>query len=304
MTTDKYPVSIMNALRRTVISRIPVWSFNSTDITIHKNTSILDNDRLKHRLTGLPAKQNHSDILLEINFQNNTDKDIMYSTNDISGLISGINIIKLRPNTQICVTMKRSIGCGVDNAMFSPVTNVVLKQSRKVMFNDHPITPEDLYKFDLSRIPSLKNIDYCNWVDLNIIDNINEIIRTENPSSSDIVTIIDMPIFTFSFESIVDLSGSQIFKKAIEILKNGLNAEHIDDHSIANMITHKYFTEYTSENSKKTLHIQKNHPTQRLFDVTSSSKQNIIKVEIKQCIKELNESLDNLQSSFEPLVDY
>ena len=303
MKTDKYPVSIMNALRRTVISRIPVWSFDMSDITIHKNTSILDNDRLKHRLSGLPVKQNYSNRIIEINFENTTNTDIMYSTIGIPELISGVNIIKLRPNTQIHVTMKITIGYGVDNAMFSPVTNVILKQSREVMFNDHPITPEDLSKFDLSRIPSLENIDYRNWVDLNIIDNINELIK-EQSSLGDTVTVVDTPTFTFSFESILDISGGQIFKKAVEVLKNGLNAEHIDDHSIANMITHKYFTEYTLKNSKKTLHIQKNHPTQKLFDVIGSSKACDVKAEVHTCIAELVESLDNIQSSFLPWADY
>lgn len=304
MTTDKYPISILNALRRTVISRIPVWSFNQSDIIIHTNTSILDNDRLKHRLSGLPVKQNYKNRTFVIDFENPTDKDIMYSTNFIPELISDVNIIKLRPNTRIHVTMKSTLGYGVDNAMFSPVTNVVLKQSREVMFNDHPITSEDLSKFDLSRLPSLSTVDFGNWVDLNIIDNINELIRVENPMSTDVVTILDTPTFTFSFECILDISGGQIFKKAIEVLIKGLNSEHIEDHSIANMITHKYFTEYTSKNHKKTLQIQKNHPTQKLFDVIGSSKRDVIKNEINKCITELEGTLDNIQSSFLPWADY
>lgn len=46
--------SVVNALRRTLLTEIPVYGFSGAFITIEKNTSVFNNDYMRHRLTMLP----------------------------------------------------------------------------------------------------------------------------------------------------------------------------------------------------------------------------------------------------------
>jgi len=74
-------VSIVNALRRTILSEIPIVVFNPTekkgDLTIIKNTTRFNNEILKQRLGCIPIHiQNHDDIedlLVELNETNTKD---------------------------------------------------------------------------------------------------------------------------------------------------------------------------------------------------------------------------------------
>jgi DNA-directed RNA polymerase subunit L/DNA-directed RNA polymerase alpha subunit len=83
-------VSIANAIRRTILSEIPVVCFhtetfdtNQCDIQI--NTTRLHNEILKHRLSCIPVHIQELDILpgkyiLELDMQNNTDNIIIVTT--------------------------------------------------------------------------------------------------------------------------------------------------------------------------------------------------------------------------------
>lgn len=45
---------VLNTLRRIIISLVPSYAFDSRDITIEKNTSVDNNDKMRNRLSNLP----------------------------------------------------------------------------------------------------------------------------------------------------------------------------------------------------------------------------------------------------------
>tara|TARA_B100001758_G_scaffold171495_2_gene148404 strand:+ start:8757 stop:9878 length:1122 start_codon:yes stop_codon:yes gene_type:complete len=87
-------VSLVNGIRRTILSDIPVYGFNvfpyaENDVHIEVNTSRQNNEVLKHRMSCIPVHLTDftlpfREALFEINVTNNT-KDIQYvTTNDIT----------------------------------------------------------------------------------------------------------------------------------------------------------------------------------------------------------------------------
>ena len=90
-TFQQCDVSLVNALRRTILSDIPVFVFKTfpyaeNDVHIEKNTSRQNNEVLKQRMSCLPVHLTDftlpfREVLFEINVVN-TSKDIQYVTTD------------------------------------------------------------------------------------------------------------------------------------------------------------------------------------------------------------------------------
>ena len=152
-------VSVANALRRTMLSDIPVVVFKTTpyeenDCTIKANTSRFNNEIVKHRLSLVPIHLTDLSIplenyLLEVKVTNNTDtiklvttehfniKDIntgnylsksdreaIFPKNDITG--DYIEFLRLRPKLtstiageEIDMTCKFSIATAKDNTAYN-----------------------------------------------------------------------------------------------------------------------------------------------------------------------------------------
>jgi len=81
-TVKNCDVSIINALRRTIIAHIPCVVFRTTpyeksNVTITENTSRLNNEIIKQRLSCIPIHidnlYNGNDYLVELNEENNTN---------------------------------------------------------------------------------------------------------------------------------------------------------------------------------------------------------------------------------------
>lgn len=89
-TLSNINVSLANAIRRTVLSDIPVLGFdaeNKEECQIEKNTGRLHNEILKHRLTCIPIHMNELDVLpgnyvMELDMKNETDNLIYITTED------------------------------------------------------------------------------------------------------------------------------------------------------------------------------------------------------------------------------
>ena len=87
-------VSLVNALRRTILSDIPTVICRTTppeknDCIISKNTTILNNEILKQRLSCIPIHELHKkqlselqNLLLEVNIENNTNEYLIVTTQD------------------------------------------------------------------------------------------------------------------------------------------------------------------------------------------------------------------------------
>jgi DNA-directed RNA polymerase alpha subunit len=91
-----------NALRRTILSDIPVVAFTTEpfekcDAIIYTNTTMQSNEQLLHRLRQIPVfyKKYHDpaihDFLLEVNVQNTTENIQMVTTNDFKIKVKSTN---------------------------------------------------------------------------------------------------------------------------------------------------------------------------------------------------------------------
>ena len=156
-------VSLANALRRTLLSDIPTVVFRTTPheenrCTIHSNTSRLNNEIIKQRLSCIPIHvKNEEDFplknyLMEVNIENNTD-NIMYVTTEhfvVKDLATGkelpqdrvreifppdditgcfIDFVRLRPRISneipgehLHLTSKFDIGTAKEDGMFNVVS--------------------------------------------------------------------------------------------------------------------------------------------------------------------------------------
>jgi DNA-directed RNA polymerase subunit L len=75
---DYFKISFVNAIRRTIISDIYVYGIDDNSIIFEENTSMLNNEFLKHRLTLVPIVSNlenidYEKIIISCNKNNDTE---------------------------------------------------------------------------------------------------------------------------------------------------------------------------------------------------------------------------------------
>ncbi len=78
--------SFINALRRTLISKINSFAFDLENITIYKNTSNLNNDQLKHQISMIPILidvSKYPNLNMNCSFKNESDEFIDLTTADV-----------------------------------------------------------------------------------------------------------------------------------------------------------------------------------------------------------------------------
>jgi DNA-directed RNA polymerase subunit L len=93
-TIHSIDVSTVNALRRTILSDIPTVVFRTSppekdQCVVHKNSTSLNNEVIKHRLGGIPIHHLHTipddyieSIVMELNVENTTDQYLMVTSKD------------------------------------------------------------------------------------------------------------------------------------------------------------------------------------------------------------------------------
>jgi len=92
-TLENVNVSIANAIRRSITNDVPTWVFMTSpheknQATFHANTSQMNNELLKQRLSCIPIHQQYdyegsidlADYYLEVNVENTTDAIIQVTT--------------------------------------------------------------------------------------------------------------------------------------------------------------------------------------------------------------------------------
>ena len=164
---ENVDLSIINSIRRIILSEIPnvaiafdPYNPNMTDITFSKNTSVLHNEMLGHRLSLIPINLTKEEIenfgekcinyKYVIKMKNETNNVMLVTTDDIvitdnNGILSkkdmerilprnkitnhGILINKLRPNNhnnalgeEMYVEMKTRVDIAKTHARWSPVS--------------------------------------------------------------------------------------------------------------------------------------------------------------------------------------
>lgn len=114
-TLEGVNVSIANAIRRSIINDIPTWVFMTSpheknQATFHTNTSQMNNELLKQRLSCIPVHMQHGyegsidleDYYLEVDVENTTDDIIQVTTEHF--------IVKKKSDNQpISVDVNRAI---------------------------------------------------------------------------------------------------------------------------------------------------------------------------------------------------
>ena len=167
-TIESIDLSIVNAIRRTILSNIPAVVFCTSPhekdrSIVYKNTTMLNNEIIKHRLSGIPIHHLYtmppeylSSIMMELKVENITDQFMMVTSKDFTiknkstgeylpreevvrifppsrvvlneyGIESYSDIVKLRPRIQDMPGDSIHITCEFDlgNALEDSQYNVV-----------------------------------------------------------------------------------------------------------------------------------------------------------------------------------
>lgn len=158
----EYSVNIVNAIKRTIVSKVPTVAFEPSIMKFTTNTSILNNDQLRERLSQLPIlnydtnvyhinpindyvsyfysdEYNKADnVSIYINAKNTTNNIVPITTNDIIYQINNktvdnpydkqnpIVLLRLKKDQEISCHIFGVIGIGKQNNIWSPVSNCCL----------------------------------------------------------------------------------------------------------------------------------------------------------------------------------
>lgn len=135
LDVDNGNISLANSLRRSLLSNVETYAFH--DIDIIKNTSKMNDDILKHRISLIPIKYNFNDNLDDITFSLNVkgeDNSItniytnnLYSSDKKIYFDQEILLNILKDNEEINLIAKVVKGIGETHAKWSQICNLGYK---------------------------------------------------------------------------------------------------------------------------------------------------------------------------------
>ena len=238
--------SVVNAIRRIILSEVETVSFNTTDyqtsdLIVIKNASSLHNEFLLHRIGLIPInipdissfnpdkykfilkKQNNDNGTVDVttsdfvvkNLETGKDEDtsVFFPPNKITGDNILITILKSNPTGDgeiIHIEGKCSIGSGNDNSRFSPVSNVVFINKRDEVKAKQAFT-DKINSMD-HKPTDTELITLTRKFELEEAD--RHFIVDENGSPN---------VFDFTIETVGVISPTNIMKLAIKKLIDKLN---------------------------------------------------------------------------------
>jgi len=245
-TMSNINVSLANALRRTILSDIPIiiirsHPYEKNDVIIHRNTSRLNNEILKQRLSCIPiyirdrlTLSDLSEYEVEIDKKNNSDAIEYITTEDFTikhkGKLLKDNVVhkifppdpitkdyilfaRLRPKIsedipgeELKITAKMSWGSAGENGMFNVVSTCA-----------YAMTPDISLQHDKWDIEEQK-------LHTKGMEEIDIEYEKENWLLGEGKRIYIKDSFDFILETLGVLSNKKIIHYAIEILHNKLNA--------------------------------------------------------------------------------
>lgn len=197
-------ITIINTIRRTILSKVPTLAYEPSIMKFYKNTSIKNNDQLRERFsqipipnydTGLYYLQPIDDYLKYIETEDflktntidmyinskNLSKDILnITTNDIKYQINNktvdnpynpkypIILLKLKENQEINCKLTGVVGIGQVNNIWSPVSNCILTYDNE---NELKLSINSLGQLTEFQIldKAIDNIIYCLKMNVNKI---------------------------------------------------------------------------------------------------------------------------------------
>ena len=223
---NKFKISYINALRRIMISEIPVYGIDEKSIVFNKNTSMLDDLLLIHRLVMIPIINNdnisYDNLILKLDVTNESDaiESIYIDQFEIIDESTGkkynneeifkfpkILFAKIKSNQTVNLFCKLKI------------SNVISERVRHGYASAYSAvsTASYLFKQDDSLIQ--EKIKKLNLSTKDEIDDFNnqDAERCFNKNSND-----EPEIYVYNIESSGQFSVEKIFSKSIEILINRL----------------------------------------------------------------------------------
>lgn len=223
----------VNALRRIMISEIPIMAVDSVDFT--ENGSVLYNEIIAHRMGLIPlmfdtkkfhSKDEHEDgktcSMCEVVFVINKkgpamvhSKDIKSSDPDVKPLYDNIPIVELFDGQKLKLEASASLGLAKNHARYqasiahyryfpTAVLKGKLTNSEEVMKD----CPKNAIKIDGEKVSVTMDCDLC-----------KECIKVAKPKGS-LEIEGDPTKFIFNIESVSSLKPEEIVFSAIDILKN------------------------------------------------------------------------------------
>lgn len=272
------PVEYANAIRRTIMSDLPTFALHN--ITIHENSSCLDNDMLEQRIVLIPII-NGVETHFEYKITNETEENIsVYSHNLSNSLVPNILVVTLKPEQKLHISASSKQGIGFGNAKWSCITDLKYKQHRELIGE---LTKEELLKVQ-TIIPQFKLKQITEFIDTNLIFMINQICEREVYSQK------HHNIFTISFSTIdksIPLDRlkqvlTQLIQRVLHINIKG-NKIETNDYSVPNLLM--------LEHSDKNFTCIKKHNLDTYFEVSTLDHLETVQEKIAQQIRELNAQL-------------
>ena len=219
-----------NALRRIILSEIPIMAIDSVDFT--ENESVLYNEVIAHRLGLIPLvfdskkfrfkeegekPDSLSEVILVINKKGPGmvyTKDIKSSDPDVKPLYDSIPIVELFDDQKLKLEASASLGYAKDHARYQSAIahyryfpTAVLKDKLTNPEEVMKSCPKNAIKIDGEKVSITMDCDLC-----------KECVKIVKPKG--VLEIEGDPTrFIFNVESISGLNPEEIVLSAIDILK-------------------------------------------------------------------------------------
>jgi DNA-directed RNA polymerase subunit D len=294
-------ISLANTFRRNILSDVETYAFEEIDIK--ENTSIMNNDMLRHRIELIPIiydlKENLDDIEftfnikgVENNYENFLSKDIKASNNKIY-FNQKILIISLRENEKINFVAKLKKGKAKTHAKFDQICHMSYK-----FVEDEKKIKELKKTGDQKFFPNERQRNYKINKFNNPIVNFN-IETNENIDISSYIKVVLNNLksnLNFIKDSIINENKSKVEVNEYIPIKNTSDyIIHDESHSIGNLISNYCSLHKNTLTSAYT--VNNNIKTFLTLRIISNGVMTSNKIFI-ETINSLNKNLDDFIKSF------
>ena len=241
-------VSFANAIRRTILSDIPLLVFKTSPhaeskCTVFKNTTRLNNEIIKQRLSCIPIHMssstinfdNYNQYYLEINVENNSDTKIIITTEDFNirkkednSLMSKDLVHEIFPSNPITgdfidfARLRPRIGENISGDHLHLICDFIISNANNDgMFN---VVSNCSYGFDIdvekqSKILDIKRQEWAN--EGKSEDDVEY--ETKNWMLLDGKRVTKPDSFNFTIQTIGNYTNTQIVKAACDVLNMNLD---------------------------------------------------------------------------------
>jgi DNA-directed RNA polymerase subunit D len=209
--------SIINSLRRIMMSEYKNSAFNEKNITIKKNTTVIHNEILRHRLSLVPI---NSDTIFEVELNcKNTEDNIKEIYSDELKIVKGsgeimkdILLYKLKKDKEIILHAMSDRQIAKKNVIYRPIVTSYFKILKEIIYENNQENKLDKYKlFTNEKLQSKNSLGLTYDINYNKIINSIENLKIQD------VYYNKLPVYVFFIESIF-LNPKDILDNSIKIL--------------------------------------------------------------------------------------